>query len=384
MAEIFLSYKREKKATIRMMADALARSGRTVFWDARLRASANYIQKLNQELMAANCVIVAWCNASMQSPWVMSECLKAYHRQILLPVKIEPINDHDIPAPFNTIHSLDLSNWKGNTDDSAWLMLEDDNRELLAKGRPTAVIVQNEADDADAMANELLAPLSGTARPVALVETVPAVDLVNVRAFIQRLVAKSGGSIPQATVATALRSKWPAETGQFNWFGHRRFSAFFKSLGFKELALDTSGPGSIKAKSNIATLPSPTLIPAQPVGHPVFATTDAPALSPAVYRAVIQSICNAIAQGATTVTDISRHVRDELASRPASVSRVKASFIVKGALIGGLNVKQRPLRPAMVALCYANSLVALCAASGTELTSNEQDQLLALIGFDDL
>src|SRR6516162_9898425 len=100
MAEIFLSYKREQKEKVRAIAEAFGRRGRSVFWDARLRASADYIQKINAELSAANCVVVAWCSKSIRSPWVLAECMKAFHKRNLLPVKIESFDENDIPAPF--------------------------------------------------------------------------------------------------------------------------------------------------------------------------------------------------------------------------------------------------------------------------------------------
>jgi hypothetical protein len=92
----------------------------------------------------------------------------------------------------------------------------------------------------------------------------------------------------------------------------------------------------------------------------------------------------AIQNGASTVSGISKMVREELANTDTPVSRARAFVVAKGALIGGLNIKQTPMKAAMVALCYANSLSALAAANGLELSIAEQDQLLGLIGFADL
>ena len=103
-----------------------------------------------------------------------------------------------------------------------------------------------------------------------------------------------------------------------------------------------------------------------------------------MYQALIKAIAAAIQAGATTTSDISKQARDLLAGTPTPLSRMRTNFVIKGALIGGLNLEYKPIRPAMVAMFYANSLIALCKAKGVELSSLEQDRLLELTGFGDL
>jgi TIR domain len=68
MADIFISYRRQKRDRVRLIAESLNKSGLTVFWDARLKATASYIQQLNAELRGASCVVVAWCPDALHSP----------------------------------------------------------------------------------------------------------------------------------------------------------------------------------------------------------------------------------------------------------------------------------------------------------------------------
>jgi hypothetical protein len=315
--------------------------------------------------------------------------MKAFHKRNLLPVKIESFDENDIPAPFNLIQSIDLSAWNGRSDDPIWLALEDDIQDLIARAIPVAPIVIDEAYDEEAMANELFSAVAVGTGPMVTVEPIlNAVELAEVKAFIESLVGKAGGTISQAAVAAALRTKWPAKIGQFNWFGHKKFSKFFESLGFRHLQLDPATPGKIfTTQENVLSI-GKAAERGQPIseefGRKVFEATGAPPLPSIAYRQLLKAIASAILSGASTVSEISKIVREELASTDTPVSRARASFVAKGALIGGLNIKQIPMKAAMVALCYANSLSALAAANGCELSIAEQDQLLGLIGFADL
>jgi hypothetical protein len=371
-----------------------------------LRASADYIQKLNAELLSADCVIVAWCEKSIESAWVMAECIKAHRRGNLLPIKIADVHDDLIPVPFNSIHTCELVGWDGNVDDARWLTLKDDIADLIRRRTDFKKVEVSEEEDAEAMSNELYENVAvGTGNIAVGGSDAGAAELMAAKSYIQELVDKNGGSVPHASVAHALMTKWPGRAGRFNWFGYRRFAQLFKALQFRDLALDTAGSGSIyrlqaqvgtpqgKATANVVVLQTPAAPAPQAAAEDaslakfaesVFESTGAPYLPASTYQALIRAIAAAIQGGASTLSEISRQARDTMASTSAPVGRVRANFVTKGALIGGLNLEHKPMRPAMVAMFYANSLIALCKANGLELSSLEQDRLLELIGFGEL
>lgn len=406
MSKIFISYKREERERVRLIAEALGRAGYDVYWDTRLRASAQYIQQLNAELLSADCVLVAWCDRSIASAWVMAECLKALNRGNLLPVRIDNVHDNSIPAPFNAIHTLDLIDWRGDEYDRRWLQLKDDVRHVVAGRSSFKPVEIREEDDEEAMSTEILSQVarSELASPLALTAEPEAGDLGSVKALIKEMVDKGGGSVPHASVAQALIDRWPSKAGRFNWFGHKRFSHLFAALAFPDLKLDTSGRGTItravlKPQSPIPSTSSTAAPPAKPAPAPpsmtageplatfgdrIFSATGAPNLPPKTYGALFHAIAATVQSGATTLSDVGKRTRDALAGTPNAVSRERANFVTKGALIGGLKLDFRPMLPVIVATFYANSLLALCKANGVELTSLEQDRLLELLGFGDI
>src|SRR5262249_50044963 len=58
----------------------------------------------------ARAAIVIWDTASVRSEWVRSEASRARARRILIPVRAEGIRSHDIPPPFDSLHTEMLSN----------------------------------------------------------------------------------------------------------------------------------------------------------------------------------------------------------------------------------------------------------------------------------
>jgi hypothetical protein len=108
-----------------------------------------------------------------------------YHKQNLLPVKIEKLDDNDIPAPFNLLHSIDLSSWNGDTTHQTWLALEDDVRELMRRAQPEAAAIGNVVDDDEAMASELFSAVAvGAGQAMSIEPVLNAAELAEVKTFI--------------------------------------------------------------------------------------------------------------------------------------------------------------------------------------------------------
>src|SRR5262249_31637837 len=62
------------------------------------------------ELAQARAAIVIWTADSVKSDWVCPEASRARARRILIPVRADDIRSHDIPPPFDSLHTEALSN----------------------------------------------------------------------------------------------------------------------------------------------------------------------------------------------------------------------------------------------------------------------------------
>jgi len=114
MTDIFISYKREDRQKARAIAEALAKTGLDVWWDIELLPGQKFTDEINAVIDQAKAVIVLWTPQSIASHWVLSEATHALRRDILIPAWIEHV---ELPVPFNTLHTLDLTEWNGTPVD---------------------------------------------------------------------------------------------------------------------------------------------------------------------------------------------------------------------------------------------------------------------------
>jgi len=118
MPDIFLSYNREDQATARRYAEAFAAVGFDVWWDTTLRAGEAYDQVTEKALKTARAVVVLWSKQSVDSRWVRAEATLADRQKTLVPVTIEPC---ERPIMFELTQTAELSHWRGEPADPAWL-----------------------------------------------------------------------------------------------------------------------------------------------------------------------------------------------------------------------------------------------------------------------
>ncbi len=117
MPDIFLSYSRDDQIIARRFADALAREGFSIWWDATLNAGEAYDQVTEKALKTAKAVVVLWSKRSVDSRWVRAEATQADRLKTLVPVMIEPC---ERPIMFELTHTADLSHWSGDPNEPAW------------------------------------------------------------------------------------------------------------------------------------------------------------------------------------------------------------------------------------------------------------------------
>lgn len=135
MADIFLSYNREDIATARSFAGGFERAGLSVWWDGALRSGEAYDEVTEAALREAKAVVVLWSPRSVASRWVRAEATIAARNKTLVPVMIAQC---ERPIMFELTQTADLSRWRGDTRDEAWLaFLADVRRFVEHDGAPT-------------------------------------------------------------------------------------------------------------------------------------------------------------------------------------------------------------------------------------------------------
>jgi formylglycine-generating enzyme required for sulfatase activity len=130
MADIFISYKRERRAAARHLEQILVRYGYSVWFDLELVRGQDFEAQIERELFAAKAVIVLWCGLSVKSPGVRSEANRAKSQGKLIPLIIEPC---ELPL-FSTLEqNIDLTAAAGSPRDHAFDALLDDLERLVGR-----------------------------------------------------------------------------------------------------------------------------------------------------------------------------------------------------------------------------------------------------------
>jgi tetratricopeptide (TPR) repeat protein len=110
VADIFISYKSERRAAAEHLAEILTDYGYSVWWDYGLVLGGDFGAQIEKELRAAKAVIVLWCSLSVNSEWVREEATLAKHLDKIIPACVERV---ELPLGFSLKQTLDLSDWDG-------------------------------------------------------------------------------------------------------------------------------------------------------------------------------------------------------------------------------------------------------------------------------
>lgn len=118
--DVFISYRREERPRVLLIAKTLKELCLTVWFDAALEPGSTFDEEIAREISSARAVIVCWSKGAIASPWVRSEAMLAAGRRILIPVFLESCEP--LP-PFNLDHTEDLSDWSGQSGHAGWLKI---------------------------------------------------------------------------------------------------------------------------------------------------------------------------------------------------------------------------------------------------------------------
>ncbi|MEQ8861722.1 MAG: tetratricopeptide repeat protein [Pseudomonadales bacterium] len=105
MSDIFLSYASQDVERVRGIVVALEAEGWSVWWDRVLKPGETWPSVIERQLKRARCVVVAWSEAAIRSPWVRLEANKARERCILVPCLLEDVH---IPPEFGSVQVVSL------------------------------------------------------------------------------------------------------------------------------------------------------------------------------------------------------------------------------------------------------------------------------------
>lgn len=130
MSDIFISYKKEDRDRARVIAEMFVANGFDVWWDIELLPGQNFADEINSVINTAKAAVVLWTPKSVQSDWVKAEATLAKNRNILVPVWLEKT---DLPVPFNTLHTHDLTGWSGHVGDTRLSVLLEGVRSVAGK-----------------------------------------------------------------------------------------------------------------------------------------------------------------------------------------------------------------------------------------------------------
>lgn len=113
MADIFLSYKKERRAHAERLAAVLEAHGYSVWWDYELAVGPDFRDQIEAKLEVSKVVIVLWCSGAIRSKFVRSEASRADKRGKLVQAYLEWVEP---PLGFEEAQGQPLVNWSGEAE----------------------------------------------------------------------------------------------------------------------------------------------------------------------------------------------------------------------------------------------------------------------------
>lgn len=110
MAEVFISYKSERRSAAQHLARVIELYGYSVWFDYWLISGKDFGRQIERELTEAKAVVVLWCPLSRESEWVLEEAHLAQRHGKLAPAWLERV---DPPLGFGRADTIDLTDWTG-------------------------------------------------------------------------------------------------------------------------------------------------------------------------------------------------------------------------------------------------------------------------------
>ena len=117
MSDIFISYASADRERARLLADALANRGYSVWWDRTIPPGRVFDEVIQEAIQGARCMVVLWSADSARSNWVKTEAAEGVARGILVPALFGEVAP---PIEFKRIQSANLAQWNGDETDGEY------------------------------------------------------------------------------------------------------------------------------------------------------------------------------------------------------------------------------------------------------------------------
>ena len=150
MSDIFISYGSLDRGRAKLIADALAGQGWSVWWDRMISPGKEFDEVIEGALDSAKCVVVLWSKTSVASSWVKTEAAEAMRRKILVPALIDDVK---IPLEFRRLQAADLRQWEGDSSSAELRNLIGSITSLMAR-QPSSPVPSSESTVSSAAASQ--------------------------------------------------------------------------------------------------------------------------------------------------------------------------------------------------------------------------------------
>jgi hypothetical protein len=110
-ADVFISYKSERRHAAQHVAEIVTHHGYSVWYDYALIKGRDFPQQIEKQIRGAKALVVLWCSRSVHAKWVREEVDLAEELGILVPAKIEACA---LPFGNRRTDYVDLQSWDGS------------------------------------------------------------------------------------------------------------------------------------------------------------------------------------------------------------------------------------------------------------------------------
>ncbi|RKZ70611.1 MAG: hypothetical protein DRR42_11020 [Gammaproteobacteria bacterium] len=119
---IFISYAREDRGRVAILAKLFESDGWSVWWNREnMSAGLSLSEVIDSAINDSSCVLVCWSTASIKSRWVIDEATEGLNQEKLLPVLFDTVKP---PLGFRNIHHINLSEWDDKASHAAYQRLK--------------------------------------------------------------------------------------------------------------------------------------------------------------------------------------------------------------------------------------------------------------------
>jgi TIR domain len=113
MTDVFISYSKKASEPTKALATLLEKLGYAVWWDKALLAGRAFNDTIREKLDEAGAIVVIWTPESAASDYVKLEAGIGWFRNKLIALRISDLRMEEIPAIFQSIHTIDANDIGG-------------------------------------------------------------------------------------------------------------------------------------------------------------------------------------------------------------------------------------------------------------------------------